>query len=246
MSKRQEIRQRRKKEKIRNRIIVIGLVVVGALLIAYAMILPGMQTSQTVNATLTAIGTDQPISITPRALATKVAGQHLGDPNAPVKVVVYADFRCSGCKWYAENAEPEVIQNYVETGKVYYSYAVYIVIDHLDGADASYRAANAALCASAQNKFWEYHDILYANQFTESPDLFTDPRLVEMARSVGLNMTSFDECYQTKKYAAEVDREVNEAISLNVQGTPSIFIDGVYYEDFPNLTNGIEAALEGK
>ena len=246
MSKRQEIRQQRKKQKIRNQIIVIGLVVVGALIVAYALILPGLKTTQTASATQTAASANQPISITPQVFNTKVDGRHLGDPNAPIKVVAYEDFRCSACKWYSQNLEPQVIKNYVETGKVYYSYAIYIVVDHMDGADASYRAANAALCASAQNKFWELHDTLYANQVTESADLYTDARLVEMAQGIGLDMTSFNKCYQAKKYAAEVEKDVNEATSLGVQGTPSIFIDGVYYEDFTNLTNGIEAALEGK
>ena len=89
---------------------------------------------------------------------------HLGDPNAPVKVDVYEDFRCSACLYYTQNVEPQIIQNYVETGKVYYTYHFFIVIDGNDGTDASYRSANAALCAGEQGHFWDYHDTLYANQ----------------------------------------------------------------------------------
>jgi len=245
MSKRQEIRDRRKKEKIRNRILVIGLMVVGALLITFALILPSLKMARNANATQTAVNGD-PINITPRTFNAKVDGTHLGDPNAPVKVIAYEDFRCSGCLYYTNNVEPTIIKDYVETGKVYYTYAIYLVIDGNDGTDASYRSANAALCAAEQNKFWEYHDILYANQITESADLYTDTRLSKMAQFVGLNMDSFNQCYQAKKYASDVEKDVNEGVSLKVTGTPSIFINGNYYADFSNATKGIDDALAGK
>ena len=242
MSKRQEIRERRRREQIRNRIIVILLVVAGALLVTFALVLPSLN-----NARTAASATPVPvITITPRVFNTKVDGVHLGDPNAPVKLVAYEDFRCSACFFYSQNIEPTIIQNYVETGKVYYTYAVHIVIDQNDGTDASYRSANAALCASEQNHFWDYHDTLYANQTSESASLFTDARLVTMAQNLGLDMTAFNQCYQAKKYANDIQKDEASGQSLNVQGTPSIFIDGVYVQDFQQTIQSIDAALAGK
>ncbi len=184
MSKRQEIRERRRREQVRNRIIVIGLVVVGALLVTFVLIMPSINTATTAaNATKTAENaTPLPVvTIAPRVWNTQVDGVHLGDPNAPVKVDAYEDFRCSACMYFSQNDEPQIIQNYVETGKAYLTYHFFIVIDNNDGTDASYRSANAALCASEQNRFWDYHDTLYANQITESASLFTDARLIKMA-----------------------------------------------------------------
>lgn len=249
MSKRQDIRERRRKEKIRNRILVFGLVIAGAALITFALILPSINVARTAaSATQTAQNaTPVPVvSVTPRAFTAKVDGRNLGDPNAPVKVVAYEDFRCSGCLYYTQNIEPAIIKDYVETGKVYYSYAIYLVIDQNDGTDASFRAANAALCASEQNRFWDYHDTLYANQITESASLFTNDRLTTMAQNIGLDMTAFNQCFKDLKYSADVQKDINQGVSLKVTGTPSIFVNGVAVQPFDQAVQAIDSALAGK
>jgi protein-disulfide isomerase len=243
MSKRQEIRQRRQRERIRNRILVIVLVATGALLIAFAFIRPLILSTQaTANATQVPV-----ISITPRAFNTQVNGVHLGDPNAPVKIDVYEDFRCSACLLYTQNYEPQIIQTYVDKGKVYYTFHSYLVIDG-DGTDASYRSANAAMCAAEQGHFWDYHDTLFANQVTESASLFTDERLVKMAQDLNLDMTAFNQCYQAKRYAADIQADISQAHSLNLTFTPSILVDGklVQFQNINQLTSAIDAALAGK
>jgi protein-disulfide isomerase len=241
MSKRQEIRERRRREHIRNRIIAIVFVGIGALLIAWLFYSSIQKKVNTAN------NPAQPVvTITPRVFNTKVDGVHLGDPNAPVKVDEYADFRCSACLNYFQNSEPQIIQNYVETGKVYYTFHFFNVIDSNDGSDASYRSANAALCAGEQGHFWDYHDTLFANQITESAALFTDARLVTMAENLKLDMTAFNPCYQAKKYASVVKADNDEAQSLNLTGTPSILVDGKLVSNNQQLTQTIDAALAGK
>ena len=249
MSKRQDIRDRRRREQIRNRIIVILVVVVGALLVTFALVLPSINNATlAANATRTAANaTPVPvITITPRVFTTKVDGVHLGDPNAPVKVDAYEDFRCSACLYYTQNVEPQVIQNYVDTGKAYYTFHFYEVIDGNDGTDASYRSANAALCANEQGHFWDYHDTLYANQTSESATLYTDARLVTMAENLKLDMNAFNQCYQAKKYASVVNNDGTQAQSLSVSGTPSIFVNGKLVSDFSQTAQAIDAALAGK
>jgi protein-disulfide isomerase len=249
MSKRQEIRERHRKERTRNRILVIVLVVAGALLITFALILPSLNNARTAASGTQTAENASPVpvvTITPRVFNTKVDGVHLGNPAAPVKVDVFADFRCSACLFYVQNVEPQVIQNYVETGKVYYTYHSYIVIDQHDGTDASLRSANAALCANEQNRFWDYHDTLYANQITEDASLFTDARLATMAENLKLDMTAFNQCYQARKYANDIQKDIAQGTSLNVQGTPSIFIDGVYVPNFQQTIQSLDAALVGK
>jgi len=245
MSKRQEIRQRRQRERTRNRILVISLVAVGALLVAFAFIRPMvLKTQATASATQASV-----ISITPKAITAQVNGVHLGDPNAPVKVDVYEDFRCSVCLYYTQNYEPQIIQTYVDTGKVYYTFHSYIVIDGNDGTDASYRSANAALCAAEQGRFWDYHDTLYANQTSEDASLFTDERLVTMAQNLNLDMTAFNQCYQAKKYASDINNDISQAHSLNLSGTPSILVNGTLVQiqnSFDIVATTIETALAGK
>ncbi|MGA2490995.1 MAG: thioredoxin domain-containing protein [Anaerolineales bacterium] len=242
MSKRQEIRERRRREQIRNRIIVIVLVVMGALLVAFAFIMPSIATARNAaNAAKTPV-----LIVTPRKFNAKVDGVHLGDPNAPVKVDIYEDYRCSACLAYTQGIEPQVIKNYVETGKVYYTYHSFIVIDNHDGTDASYRSANAAMCASEQNRFWDYHATLYANQITEDASLYTDTRLVTMAENLKLDMTAFNQCYQAKKYASVVQKDISAGQSLNITGTPSIFVNGTLVPNFSNAVQAIDSALAGK
>jgi len=245
MSKREQIRERRRRAQVRSRIIVIALVVVGAAFVTFALVLPGVKLSQQARATQTAMNGD-PVVVTPRAYSAKVDGTHLGDPNAPVKVVAYEDFRCSSCLSYTENIEPTIIQNYVDTGKVYYTYEFFLVIDSNDGSDASRRAANAALCAADQNKFWPYHDTLYANQITEDAGWFTDQRLAKMAQNVGLDMTAFNQCYQAKKFDSQVAASINQALAIKATGTPTITVNGTMVAQFTQVTTDIENALAGK
>jgi len=242
MSKRQEIRQRRLRERTRNRILVILLVAAGALLIAFAFIRPMVLKTQA-----TASATQAPvISVTPKAINAQVDGLHLGDPNAPVKIDVYEDFRCSACKLYTQNYESQIIQTYVETGKAYYTFHSFIVIDGNDGTEASYQSANAAMCAADQGRFWDYHDTLFANQVTESASLFTDERLVLMAQNLNLNMTAFNQCFQAKQFAPDIQNDISQARSLNLTFTPSILVDGTLIQSFDQLSPVIDATLAGK
>jgi protein-disulfide isomerase len=249
MSKRQEIRERRRREQIRNRIIVISLVVVGALLVTFALILPSINNVTAIaNATQAALSYTPPpvVTITPRVLNTQVNGVHLGNPDAPVKVDTYEDFRCSACLYFSQNVEPQIIQNYVETGKVYYTYHFYIVIDSGDGTDTSYQSANAALCAGEQGRFWDYHDTLYANQITESALLFTNPRLVTMAENLHLDMTAFNQCFQSDKYASVIQADIAQGRALNINGTPTVFVNGTMVPNFSQTVQMIESALAGQ
>lgn len=246
MSKRQEIRARRQRQRLTNRLIVIGVMVVGVALIVMAIILPGIQQAQAANALATNVAKTPVVEVSPQPIAAQVDGTHLGDPNAPVKVDVYEDFRCSACLYYTQNFEPVIIQNYADTGKVYYSFHNYIVIDNYDNTDASRRSANAAMCAAEQGLFWEYHGTLYANQITESASLFTDERLRKMAENVGLDLTKFDACYQAKKYDSIVKDDIAKGQALGVSGTPSIYVNGVLVSQFDQVATAIENALAGK
>ena len=248
MSKRQEIRQRRQRERARNRVLVIALVVVGALLIVGVLIIPSINNARAgASATQTAQNsTPIPVlTIVPRTINATVDGVHLGDPNAPVKVDVYEDFRCSACLYYTTNYEPAIITDYVETGKVYYTFHSFIVIDGNDGSDASLRSANAAMCAAEQGKFWEYHDTLYTNQTSESASLFTNDRLTTMAQNLGLDMTSFNQCFSAKKYNSDIQNDVAKGMNLSINGTPSIFVNGIL-TGMDKVAAAIDSALVGK
>jgi protein-disulfide isomerase len=249
MGKRQEIRKSRQRERMRNRILVIGMVTLGALLIGFAFILPMINTVHNTASKTPSAYVVTPI--TPRVINAKVDGQHLGDPNAPVKIDVWEDFQCPACMNYSQTVEQQVITNYVETGKVYYTYHFYPLIDGGNTAGESHHSANAAMCASEQGRFWDYHAILFANWNGENQGSFADARLVAFAENLGLDLTAFNKCFQSDRYASFINQDLLAGQTAGVSGTPSVFVNGQivtpgYIPSFDQLAAAIDTALAGK
>jgi|SRR5271157_604719 len=246
MSKRQEIRARRQKKQMRNRILVILLVVVVALLLVLVLILPSINRTRVLaNAASVTV-----TPITPRVFKSTVDGVHLGNANAPVKIDVWEDFQCSSCLSYSQTIEPQVIQALVDTGKVYYTFHFFPFIETLSTVpnSESHQAANAAMCAADQGRFWDYHDILFANNIGENVGSYTDVRLVAMAKTINLNMTQFDQCFQANKHQAEIDQDMAAGQAKGVNGTPTLFVNGTvvapgYIPSFDQIQTAVTAAL---
>jgi protein-disulfide isomerase len=249
MGKRQEIRKSRQRERVRNRILVIGMVTLGALLIGLAFILPMINTVR--NGGSKTPSANEITPITPQVINAKVDGQHLGDPNAPVKIDVWEDFQCPACKNYSQIVESQVITHYVETGKVYYTFHFYPLIDGGNVTGESHHSANAAMCASEQGRFWDYHAILFTNWNGENQGSFADDRLVAFAESLGLDLTAFNTCFQSDRYADFINQDLLAGQTAGVSGTPSVFVNGQivtpgFVPSYEQLAAVIETALAGK
>ncbi|MFZ1040566.1 MAG: thioredoxin domain-containing protein [Anaerolineales bacterium] len=243
MSKRQEMRERQRRKQSRNRLWVILFITIGALLISLFLILPNLKLSDAGNI----------IQITPISNVVPMKGTSMGSSNARVKMDVWEDFQCSGCLSYTKNLEPQILQTYVETGKIYYTFHFFPFID--GGQGESHDAANAAMCAAAQGRFWDYHDMLFANWKGENAGSFTQSRLVAFAQTIGLDMTSFNKCFQENTYSAQIQQDIDEGSKLGVPPTPGIFVDGKmvvssagknYIPSFDDISRAIEAGLSGK
>ncbi len=221
VSKRQEIRAKRVRQQRVQRLLVVGVILaVGLLLIALAAG-PALISSYK-NAT-TPLGTYK--TLTPQ-LHPNAQTTHLGDPNAPAKIDIYEDFQCIACEQYTTNTEPQVIKDLVATGKAYYSYHTFIVIDQATGGTESAQAANAAMCANDQGKFWEYHDMLYQNWNGEGQGAFIDKRLVAFAQSIGLDMNKFNTCFKNNTFKSQIQADISAGEKAGVTGTPSVFVNG--------------------
>jgi protein-disulfide isomerase len=211
MSKKDEIRKQREMQKKRTGILVVAGIVVIAVIIVLAITLPQLKANSV------PIGN---IQIPGQVTRPTVNGLTMGDPKAPVLVEVYSDFQCPYCKKFSAEVEPGIVKDFVATGKVYYKYIPYKVIGPESDA-----AASAAYCAGDQNKFWEYHDILFANQTGEEVGDFTDKRLLAFAEKIGLDINSFKTCYTSNKYINQLQLDMNEGIKVKVDGTPSIYVN---------------------
>ncbi len=144
-----------------------------------------------------------------------------GDPNAPVTIVEYGDFQCPNCGAFARSTEPELIKRYVDTGKAKLVWKNFAWI-----GNESKIAAQAAACAGAQGKFWEYHDYLYAHQRGENGGAFSAANLKSFASALGLDRATFDPCLDSGRFQSVVDKDASEVRSLGLTGTPTFVING--------------------
>jgi protein-disulfide isomerase len=204
MSKRQMIRAKRQRQARMQRLGMIGVIVVGALLVATALIYPNLKP----------IGEITSVNSEERPM---VDGNAMGDPNAPIRIEEYGDYKCSHCGSFAMETEPQIVQAYVSTGKVY------LVSRSFGGglSAESQKAAEAAYCAGDQNKYWEYHDILFANRANGA---FTDRRINAFAEAIGLDMSDFKSCYNSGKYTERTNQDFADASAAGITGTPGFVI----------------------
>jgi protein-disulfide isomerase len=150
-------------------------------------------------------------------------GNKIGDPNAPVKMTEFGDFQCTYCDKFWTDTETQIIDAYVKTGKVQYTYRSagnWVSANIGQGSVESQDAAMAAYCAADQNKFWQMHDALFANVLGEDAGSFTDSRLQAIAQIIGLNMNTFNSCYSSHKYLDQVNQDFKDARTAGIQGTP--------------------------
>jgi protein-disulfide isomerase len=144
----------------------------------------------------------------------------LGDEDAPVVMVEYADFQCPFCGKFAHEVEPRLIEEYVESGV--------LKLEWRDFPYLGQKSVNAALAARAaweQDKFWEYHELLYKNQGTRNNDTLTDDKLFAFAQELGLDIKQFEADLTGGKFEPALSRDFEEATRKGVSGTPTFFIN---------------------
>jgi protein-disulfide isomerase len=233
-TKRQQIREQRLKRQRRNRILTILGVVVVAFIVVGLLVYPSIQ------AATAPVGEIITITPEPRPL---VSGTAMGDPDAPVLIEVWEDFQCPACRDYSQNTEPQIAETYVTTGEVYYVFRQWPFI-----GNESHQAANASMCAAEQERFWDYHDMLFANWNGENRGSFSDKRLVAFAEAMNLDMGSFNTCFEDNSYGSDIDQDKADGTALGVTGTPSVFVNGQqltpgFVPSFQQISEAVEAEL---
>jgi protein-disulfide isomerase len=230
MSKRQELRAKRAQQEHTQRILFIVGVAVIAIAVALVLILPQFAPVGDI--------AEHPLINRPQV---KLNG--MGDPNAPVKIIEYSDFQCPYCGKFTIDTEQQLIDAYVATGKVYFEYHSFGVFI----GEESGRAAEAAYCAGDQEKFWEMHDLIFANQTGENVGDFTDVRLTAFAKKLGLDLGTFNDCFTNGKYANQVKQDFTAGQQAGVKATPSFTINGKLLEGaqpFSAFQTAIDALLK--
>jgi len=210
MSKRQELKDKRRRQKSTQRYIWLGLIAVVAVVFIILVVVP---------------------LFAPRP---ETAGLTEGDPNAPVKVEEFSDFQCPSCQYFFQNTKPQLVEEYINTGKVQFTYVPVAFI-----GNESFAAANAAYCANEQDRFWDYHDMLFNNQAGENVGGFSDQKLVGFADTLGLDRDAFQTCLASKKYNRAIQENVSRWNGNGLNQTPSFLVNGE-----PVLFDGLQTAIE--
>ena len=162
-----------------------------------------------------------------------------GPKNAPITIIEFSDYECPFCK-RAEQSVQQVLSAYGD--KLRFVYRDFPLEIHAHARPAS----EAAHCAQAQGKFWEYHAKLLA-----SSDL-SDEKLKSLADEVGLDRAKFDECVVKQQFKADVDKDAAAGAEVGVTGTPAFFINGRMlsgaqsFEKFKEVIDEELAAKKGK
>lgn len=154
-----------------------------------------------------------------------------GDINSPVKIVEFTDFQCSACAAMYPVIE-EVLKAY--GNRVYFEVRNFPLSSIHENA---FQAAQAAAAANAQGKYWPYIDLLFKNQ----KSLDTES-LKKFATQAGLDGTRFDADLASGKFAADIRRDIEDGEQYGIEGTPTIFINGVVLS--PLSADGLREAID--
>jgi len=145
----------------------------------------------------------------------------LGNKDAKVTVIEFADFQCPFCERFFKDAEAGIIKDYVNSRKVKFAFRHYAFL----GQESNF-AAEASECANEQGKFWEYHDYLYNHQGPENSGAFAKDKLIGFAKDLRLNVDQFSSCLNSDKYAKQVADDLAAGQKVGVSGTPTTFVNG--------------------
>jgi protein-disulfide isomerase len=142
----------------------------------------------------------------------------LGPDDAPITIIEFGDFQCGACR-QADQALKQVIDKYTDEVRLVYR-------DFLLLPDSpSNLAAQAAQCAHQQDKFWEMHDILLANQ-----EAITMDSLLGFADALGLYTQRFKTCLESAEYSEEIDNDIADGQRYGITAVPTFFVNGRKYK----------------
>jgi protein-disulfide isomerase len=140
----------------------------------------------------------------------------LGSPDAPITIVEFSDFKCPYCARFVSETMDTLMENF--DGKVKLVFRNYPIL-----GQSSILSALASGCARDQGKFWEFHDLMFANQQDLTKEAF-----VKYAGDLDLDVETFTKCYDEQQHMSDIQANYAYAQSLGVTGTPAFFINGTY------------------
>ena len=163
----------------------------------------------------------------------------IGPADAPIVIVEFSDFQCPFCKRWHDQVYQPLFAAY--PGKIR---LVYRNLPLTTIHPQAMPAAEAAMCAGEQNAYWQYHEALFNGQETLGTDFY-----IQTATDLGLDVASFQACIEDHRYQDQIQADMDFALSLGVQSTPTFFINGlaiVGAQPLTTFTDIIDRELAGE
>ncbi|MBW7934581.1 MAG: DsbA family protein [Gemmatimonadaceae bacterium] len=176
-------------------------------------------------------------------LAKADAGRILGSPSAKVWLIIISDFQCPFCKSWHDESWEAIRRDYVETGKLRVAYVNLPLSIHPNAAPA----AEVAMCASVQDKFWPVQDALFRTQrdWARLPD--PQSFFEAIARQAGADVEALRSCVASKATRPLIKGDEERSVQAGAQSTPTFFVGNQALIGAQPLTafrGAIEAALK--
>lgn len=178
-------------------------------------------------------------------LAKADAGRILGDPKASVWMIIISDFQCPYCRQWHEESWEAIRKEYVETGKLRVAY----VNLPLDMHPNAMPAAQVAMCAAVQDKFWPVQDAIFRTQAAWKDLANAVPFFEKLAGDVGANVETLRACVASNATRPLIQGDVDRATRAGAQSTPTFFVGNqplIGAQPLAAFRGAIEAALAAK
>jgi protein-disulfide isomerase len=166
----------------------------------------------------------------------------LGDPEAPITLQAWEDFRCPACAAFNQRVKPGLVENYIASGDLKLEFRHFPLQQHEPGASL---AAQASECAADQGLFWSYHDRVF-QETSNGPTAFIAERLIDYAVELNLDKSAFTQCLMSQTHLSTVTESLQAAQAAGFSGTPSVLVDGILIDnpfDFAVVSASIDTLL---
>lgn len=170
--------------------------------------------------------------------------QTLGDQDAPVHIVEFADFKCPGCKKWGENVLPKIQQEYIDTGKAQFHFINFPFMG--DDSDLG-AAAGEAIYKQDHAAFWKFSTALYGAQQAIDQAWITEELLMQIVKEKlpEIDVKQFQKDLNSESIQKKVQQDKDLALGLKVQAAPAIYVNGNLVDaNYDGIKNAIEEALK--
>ncbi|MBC7877420.1 MAG: DsbA family protein [Anaerolineales bacterium] len=140
----------------------------------------------------------------------------LGPDDAEIVVVEFSDFQCPYCRRFHDETYQALLDAY--PGQIRF---VYRNLPLTSIHPSAMPAAVASLCANDQNAYWDYHEKLFSSETLD------EVTYIQYATELGLDVETFTACLSSGKHDAFIEEDMNFALDLGVQSTPTFFVNGL-------------------